>query len=132
MHAESAFPAAIWTSHKDELCMMFRKKVYTIEKTRQMVEFVIGAMENFMNEANWMDEKSRKESLKKLEFMGIYVGSPPEIFEGDGIDSYYDKLEVESSGYLENLAELLDFDVITLSKMFYGTMQDMTAPWPEC
>ncbi len=29
MHAESAFPTTICTGHKDELCMMFRKKVPT-------------------------------------------------------------------------------------------------------
>ncbi len=103
--------------------------------TTEMVEYVMDSMgDSFEERADWMDQKSLNESLKKLKNMEIYLGTPPKFHESSNVDSYYEGVEIgeKHSDFFENLQELLEFDVHLLRKTFDGTLQDLISPWPSC
>ncbi|KAK4879930.1 hypothetical protein RN001_008076 [Aquatica leii] len=62
-----------------------------------------------LNEADWMDEETRKKALEKASFVESHVGYPPELMDDKIIDEYYAQLK-PSDDYLEFVINIQKFD----------------------
>jgi len=80
-----------------------------------------------------MDSESRNNSLKKIDYLGVYVGFPPRISNCSSLDFYYMNVTNVSSanGFINNYASILNFNAYVTQATFDGTIYDMITPWPS-
>ena len=85
-----------------------------------------------LNDATWMeDDASLEASLKKIQYLGIYVGLPPKITEYSALDTYYKSVSQSKDDFVGNLGALLDFAAATTQATMAGTLYDLISPWPS-
>ena len=57
----------------------------------------------------WMDESTRNAFIEKVKAMQTVIAHPEEILETSRLENYYNKLEVTSGNYLENILNVTSF-----------------------
>ena len=66
-------------------------------------------LETIFKESSWLDEKSKKRMIEKLQAIQFQGGYPDEILEKDKMQSYHDKFWVEpleANSFIENQVNL--------------------------
>lgn len=61
-------------------------------------------------QVTWMDEKTRKAALEKLETIVPFIAYPDELKDSDKLDKYYRSLEILEDNYLKSRLNLKLFD----------------------
>ena len=69
--------------------------------------------------------------IKKIEYLGIYVGLPPKITESDELDNYYTDVSTSADDFVGNIDNLVDFVVYTTQATISDTIYDLISPWPS-
>lgn len=62
------------------------------------------------SKVDWMDDKTRKAALEKLEFMSSNVAYPDEILDEGKLEEHYRNLELTPGSYLKNVISESRFD----------------------
>lgn len=72
----------------------------------QIVSEVSSEFSTILRDNDWMDEKTKKEALNKLNTMHANIAFPPELFSDSLIDNYYRNLKLNETNYLQSAIEL--------------------------
>jgi predicted metalloendopeptidase len=74
-----------------------------------MVRELQMSFREILNETDWIDEKTRKLALKKLEAMSLKIGYPDFILTRNKLDEKYAALNIHSDKYFENTLNVLTY-----------------------
>lgn len=88
---------------------LYVKKHFEESSKAAALEIVDGIRDEFekiLHTVEWMDEKTRKSALEKLNKMATYIGYPDEIKNNTLLEEYYDGLEIDPEHYLESYLAL--------------------------
>lgn len=104
------------------------------ELTSSIAETILNdGVAALIQEVDWLDDYSLTNSLKKAEFMDIYVGLPPNMTNIDQINKYYSDISMNlnlSNGYIQNYGLVLEFNANNEMKLFHGEDISLHASWP--
>ncbi|XP_031777451.1 neprilysin-2-like [Nasonia vitripennis] len=67
----------------------------------EMIENLQKSFKNILLELDWMDEKTKKAALEKVDWIAPYIAYPNEFFEDQKLDDFYKDFEVVDSSYLK-------------------------------
>jgi len=88
-------------------------------------------LQELIENAQWLDDESRSAALKKLEFMQLYIGFPPQMTNEDNLDAYYAMaVASDDSTYAEHVLLMDEFAVDNNNRTFWGTQTDLIGTWP--
>lgn len=62
----------------------------TSDKVREMLENIKSSFSRFVNEADWMDAKTKLATLEKNRRMKSLIGFPDWLFDEGELNSYYE------------------------------------------
>eukprot|EP01084_Bolivina_argentea_P162373 282596_1 len=115
---------------------MLDKLIYGIEIQTEVENLCHYIIDNgvipLINKADWLDEKSTENAIKKAENMAIYVGLPDNLRNITNLNRYYDKLNpLNKSSFITNYDKLLQFKTARMLDQFKGTTVDLISPWPS-
>ena len=82
--------------------------------TIEMVNNILSAFGDILNDVTWMDDITKQEALKKLHSMVAHVGYPDELLDNSKLEEYYRKLEVDPDKYFESVLKVNLFGLETM------------------
>ncbi|XP_069683173.1 endothelin-converting enzyme homolog [Periplaneta americana] len=71
-----------------------------------MLMDIRAAFESLVKEAKWMDDKTRKEALLKVEAMGHMIGFPQNLLKHGYLEDLYSELKVEKGMFLKSVVNI--------------------------
>lgn len=74
-----------------------------------MVRELQVSFREILNETDWIDDKTRKLALKKLEAMSLKIGYPDFILTRNKLDEKYAALHIHADKYFENTLNVLKY-----------------------
>lgn len=104
------------------LSALYVRKFFTLKTREAAIKLIFDIWENFINflqTVEWMDEKTRKEAIRKAKALLIFIGHPNELTENNKLEDYYSNLDLEPDNFFANALRVkLDTDPDAL-KMEY-------------
>ena len=111
---------------------MYSKEKYELAlNTTERV--LVDGVASLMLEVDWLDDYSLENSLKKVNYMDLYVGVPPNLQNPAIINEYYKDLESlnMSNGFIKNYDIVLQSNINHKLKLFNGEEVNLHEPWPS-
>lgn len=84
-------------------------KEETVERAMEMVENLREAMEELIEDADWMDDSTKNYAIYKLKNILILTGSPDYLETDIELDKYYKKLKIFRNDHFGNINRLRSF-----------------------
>lgn len=72
----------------------------------EMVQGIHDIFNMILEEVDWMDSKTKREALRKLDAMVTHIGYPDEMLENEKLAAYYDKLDIDPDKYFESFLNM--------------------------
>eukprot|EP01083_Nonionella_stella_P046005 123216_1 len=89
-------------------------------------------LQTLIQNAEWLDNRSRKEAVKKAEQMELYIGYPPKLKHVDQVDMYYHDVQQSMHvPWVDNVEQLTQFKFKQLNDTFWGNSDGLTDGWPD-
>lgn len=121
------------------LSRLYAEKFFTVkEKTdaAKIIDFVQKAYFEIISKNTWLDSKTKKASLNKLEKMTKNVAYPNWLLDNAELDEFYSlkepkKLEklMQNANYLQSLVDFTNLQMKSAIENF-GKPNDFTKKWP--
>lgn len=95
------------------LSALYVRKFFNEEKREAVIELIFDIWQNFMDllqTVEWMDEKTRKEAIRKAKAITIFIGHPNELNDNDELDEYYSDLDLEPDNFFMNTLRVQLFE----------------------
>ncbi|KAF5269286.1 hypothetical protein FQR65_LT02587 [Abscondita terminalis] len=70
------------------------------DQAEQLVTDIRKQFVESLKKVDWLDNETRAQAIEKVLAMKQHVGYPSELLESKNVDSYYDKLKINSTSYL--------------------------------
>ncbi|XP_008202483.2 neprilysin-2 [Nasonia vitripennis] len=67
----------------------------------EMIQNIQQSFKNILRELDWMDEKTKKAALEKVDWIAPYIAYPDEFFDDQKLDDFYKDFEVMDLSYLK-------------------------------
>ncbi|KAJ4447085.1 hypothetical protein ANN_09074 [Periplaneta americana] len=77
-----------------------------VMEVEEMLMDIRAAFESLVKEAKWMDDKTRKEALLKVEAMGHMIGFPQNLLKHGYLEDLYSELKVEKGMFLKSVVNI--------------------------
>lgn len=91
---------------------LYVKKYFNENARQNALEMVGDIREQFteiLKNVEWMDETTRANALEKAAKMATHIAYPDELIDDAKLDKFYEKLEISSDMYLENILNVTKF-----------------------
>ena len=80
------------------------------EAMEEMATYIRKAFqEDILEKVDWMDEKTRKRAIDKLNKMNQFIGYRDEFIDQETVDGIFEGLEVSTETYFENTLNIIKF-----------------------
>lgn len=112
--------------------LLYSRKYFN-EKSRQavisLVEDVRHAFIDLLTKVTWMDEVTRQMAISKAENIVAHVGYPNELYDGGGLEKYYEDLEMDSESFFSNM---LKWNLFNYNQQYRSLRQPVNrSGWEE-
>ncbi|KAL5276353.1 Nep5 family protein [Megaselia abdita] len=88
-------------------------EMYTLPKVKSMLNDIRTAFNNLVKSTSWMDKKTKYETLEKSNAMKSFIGFPDWVLNKTTLDSYYSNITANETTHLENLVNILRWEMKT-------------------
>ncbi|XP_033212286.1 neprilysin-2-like [Belonocnema kinseyi] len=91
---------------------LYVRKFFNKESKKSAEELAANIEQQFkkiLKEVDWMDEKTKRNALVKLESINNLIGYPDELFDNKKLDEFYMKLEITPDDYLQAVLNMTIF-----------------------
>lgn len=96
-------------------------KSLVTEMTEKLKREVI----KLVSSLKWMDKKTRTRASEKIRNIDMFVAYPEEFLDNNKLEAYFEKLQLESDSFVENLLTIKKFNK-EMSFNMYGTFANKT------
>lgn len=110
---------------------MYAEKIFGPKERDHMLELISylrRIFKDIVNTADWMDQVTKNEALKKLEAMKSLIGFPSFIFNDTVLTETYSEVTVSSTDFFENLRSIRRYVGL---KQLAELRQPSYERWPE-
>lgn len=91
---------------------LYVKKYFNENARQNALEMVTDIREQFteiLKNVEWMDDTTRANALEKAAKMATHIAYPDELIDDAKLDKFYEKLDISSDKYLENILNVTKF-----------------------
>uniref|UniRef100_A0A1B0B329 Peptidase M13 N-terminal domain-containing protein n=1 Tax=Glossina palpalis gambiensis TaxID=67801 RepID=A0A1B0B329_9MUSC len=91
---------------------------HKLPNVRRMLENIRQAFNDLVRSTSWMDEPTKRETLKKSAGMQSFIGYPDWITNATALNAYYEGVTVNASTHLENMVGVLHWQMQVMLDYF--------------
>uniref|UniRef100_A0A1A9ZPZ1 Peptidase M13 N-terminal domain-containing protein n=1 Tax=Glossina pallidipes TaxID=7398 RepID=A0A1A9ZPZ1_GLOPL len=91
---------------------------HKLPNVRRMLENIRQAFNDLVRSTSWMDEPTKRETLKKSAGMQSFIGYPDWITNATALNAYYAGVTVNASTHLENMVGVLHWQMQVMLEYF--------------
>ena len=85
-----------------------------------------------IQQSQWLDAASKAAAVKKVDYMELFIGSPPLIEFGENVDDYYQDAQQSSDvSWIDNVEQMTEFQYKLMNDTFWGNAIDIISDWPS-
>ena len=88
------------------LSNLYVKNYFTPESKEQaniLVKYLMKEFKNILKSTDWMDDVTKAKALEKADAFQTWIGFPPQLLNSSAVTNYYDKLNIASDEYYQNV-----------------------------
>uniref|UniRef100_A0A1A9VZB7 Peptidase M13 N-terminal domain-containing protein n=1 Tax=Glossina brevipalpis TaxID=37001 RepID=A0A1A9VZB7_9MUSC len=91
---------------------------HKLPNVRRMLENIRQAFNDLVRSTSWMDEPTKRETLKKSAGMQSFIGYPDWITNATALNAYYEGITANASTHLENMIGVLRWQMQIMLENF--------------
>ncbi|KAJ8668518.1 hypothetical protein QAD02_010181 [Eretmocerus hayati] len=91
---------------------LYVRKYFDEEAKKNVVDMVTDIRREFrkiMEKVDWMDERTRRAALEKVDAMSSFIAYPDELLDDSKLEQFYAALELSEGNYLESVLNVTLF-----------------------